>query len=69
MTAKAGCSTPLLPVAEMEKSIPFYEPLGFSTIDTDRCVPVGWACACKVRTGLQLCSGGRSMPWIHRLRL
>jgi hypothetical protein len=43
MSVKAGYSTPLLHVAEIEKSIPFYEPLGFTTIDTDRCVPIGWA--------------------------
>jgi catechol 2,3-dioxygenase-like lactoylglutathione lyase family enzyme len=43
MNAKAGYSTPLLHVAEIEKSIPFYELLGFTTIDTDRCNPLGWA--------------------------
>jgi hypothetical protein len=30
-------------VAEIEKSISFYERLGFTTIDTDRCQPLGWA--------------------------
>ena len=43
MTAKAGYSTPLLHVAEIERSIRFYELLGFETIDTDRCQPLGWA--------------------------
>jgi catechol 2,3-dioxygenase-like lactoylglutathione lyase family enzyme len=43
MSAKAGYSTPLLHVAEIEKSIRFYELLGFTTVDTDRCVPLGWA--------------------------
>jgi catechol 2,3-dioxygenase-like lactoylglutathione lyase family enzyme len=43
MTVKAGYSTPLLHVAEIEKSIRFYELLGFRTIDTDGCKPLGWA--------------------------
>jgi catechol 2,3-dioxygenase-like lactoylglutathione lyase family enzyme len=43
MTAKAGYSTPMLHVAEIEKSIQFYELLGFDTVDTDRCKPLGWA--------------------------
>jgi catechol 2,3-dioxygenase-like lactoylglutathione lyase family enzyme len=43
MRAKVGYSTPLLHVAEIERSIQFYELLGFTTIDTDRCVPIGWA--------------------------
>lgn len=43
MTVKAGYSTPLLHVAEIESSIRFYELLGFTTIDTDRCDPLGWA--------------------------
>jgi len=33
----------LLHVAEIERSIRFYELLGFTTIDTDRCVPLRWA--------------------------
>jgi hypothetical protein len=41
--AKVGYSTPLLHVAEIEKSIQFYELLGFATVDTDRCKPLGWA--------------------------
>lgn len=43
MTVKAGYSTPMLHVAEIEKSIGFYELLGFTTVDTDRCKPLGWA--------------------------
>jgi predicted lactoylglutathione lyase len=43
MTAKASYSTPLMHVAGIEKSILFYERLGFTTIDTDRCTPLGWA--------------------------
>jgi len=43
MTIKAGYSTPMLHVAEIEKSICFYELLGFTTVDTDRCTPLGWA--------------------------
>lgn len=43
MTAKATYSTPMLHVSEIEKSIPFYELLGFATIDTEGCNPMGWA--------------------------
>src|SRR5260370_31728904 len=43
MTAKAGYSTPMLHVAEIEKSIRFYELLGFTTIDTEGCAPLAWA--------------------------
>lgn len=43
MSVKAGYCTPLLHVAEIERSIGFYELLGFSTVDTDRCSPLGWA--------------------------
>ena len=43
MPAKVGYSTPLLHVAEIERSIQFYELLGFTTVDTDRCQPLGWA--------------------------
>lgn len=42
-TVKAGWATPMLHVAEIERSIRFYELLGFATVDTDRCVPIGWA--------------------------
>jgi predicted enzyme related to lactoylglutathione lyase len=43
MTAKATYSTPMLHVAEIENSIRFYELLGFTTIDTEGCKPLGWA--------------------------
>ena len=43
MTAKAAYSTPMLHVAEIERSIRFYELLGFTTVDSDRCTPLGWA--------------------------
>jgi len=43
MSAKVGYSTPVLHVAEIEKSIRFYEQLGFVTVDTDRAKPLGWA--------------------------
>lgn len=43
MSAKVGYSTPMLHVAEIERSIRFYELLGFVTVDTDRCTPLGWA--------------------------
>jgi hypothetical protein len=41
--AKAGYFTPMLHVADIETSIRFYELLGFETVDTDRCEPLGWA--------------------------
>lgn len=41
--AKAGYWTSLLHVASIERSIPFYERLGFELVDTDRCEPIGWA--------------------------
>ncbi|MGA9040383.1 MAG: VOC family protein [Terriglobales bacterium] len=43
MSVKASYSTPIFHVAEIERSIRFYELLGFSTVDTDRCQPLGWA--------------------------
>lgn len=44
MSIKAGYSTPMLHVVEIERSIRFYELLGFVLIDTDRCEPkLGWA--------------------------
>lgn len=43
MTTRAGWYTPMLGVREIERSIPFYELLGFELIDTDRCEPLGWA--------------------------
>jgi len=43
MTIRAGWYTPMLHVVEIERSIPFYELLGFEVIDPDRCEPLGWA--------------------------
>lgn len=43
MSVKAGYSTPMLHVAEIESSIRFYELLGFETVDTDCGKPLGWA--------------------------
>ncbi len=43
MTVKAGYSTPMLHAQEIERSIRFYELLGFEVIDTDACTPIGWA--------------------------
>ncbi|CAN5596377.1 hypothetical protein BH10ACI4_BH10ACI4_34530 [soil metagenome] len=43
MPYKAGYATPILHVADIGQSIRFYELLGFTTIDTDRCTPLGWA--------------------------
>jgi hypothetical protein len=43
VSAKAGYLTPILHVADIEGSIRFYELLGFTTIDTDRVEPLGWA--------------------------
>ncbi len=43
MTIKAGYFTPMLHAAEIEQSIRFYELLGFSTMMTDGCNPIGWA--------------------------
>ncbi len=51
MSAKAGYSTPMPHVTEIEKSIRFYELLGFANIDTDHGKPLGWArlhCAGRV---------------------
>jgi len=33
----------MLHVAEIEKSVPFYQLLGFKTIDTEGCGPLAWA--------------------------
>lgn len=41
--AKVAHSTPILHVAEIERSITFYEKLGFRLIDDDGCKPIGWA--------------------------
>src|SRR5437660_5171566 len=43
MSVNVGYSTPLLHVADIERSIRFYELLGFATLDTDRGKPLGWA--------------------------
>jgi hypothetical protein len=43
VSAKVGYSTPMLHVAEIERSIRYYERLGFVTLDTDRGKPLGWA--------------------------
>jgi catechol 2,3-dioxygenase-like lactoylglutathione lyase family enzyme len=40
---EARIFTPMLHVKSIEASIKFYERLGFKVIDTDRCVPIGWA--------------------------
>jgi catechol 2,3-dioxygenase-like lactoylglutathione lyase family enzyme len=42
MTPKAGWATPMLHVEDMERSIRFYEVLGFELIDTQG-EPPGWA--------------------------
>src|SRR5262245_16465243 len=45
MTAKAGWSTPMLHVADVERSIRFYKLLGFTLVDVegeDGC-SIGWA--------------------------
>ena len=45
MTVKAGWSTPMLHVAEVERSIRFYRLLGFELVDVEgksEC-PLGWA--------------------------
>jgi hypothetical protein len=43
MTVKASYSTPMLHVADIERSIRFYALLGFATVDTDCGQPLGWA--------------------------
>jgi hypothetical protein len=43
MGVKAGWSTPMFHVADVERSIKFYEFLGFEAIDTEGCGPIGWA--------------------------
>jgi hypothetical protein len=43
VNVKAGWLTPLLHAADIEASIRFYELPGFTTIDTDRATPIGWA--------------------------
>ena len=45
MTARAGWSTPMLHVAEVERSIRFYRLLGFELVDVEgqQGGPLGWA--------------------------
>src|SRR5262245_26614262 len=45
MTAKAGWSTPMLHVAEVERSIRFYRLLGFELVDVqgEKDCPLAWA--------------------------
>src|SRR5262245_33113709 len=45
MNAKAGWSTPMLHVAEVERSIHFYRLLGFELVDVEgeEGCPLGWA--------------------------
>ena len=40
---KVGYSSPLMHVADIERSIRFYELLGFIRVDTDCAKPLGWA--------------------------
>jgi catechol 2,3-dioxygenase-like lactoylglutathione lyase family enzyme len=62
MGAKVGYSTPLLHVAEIEKSIGFYELLGFTTIDTDRRHPLEWArLHCEDGSGVMFLRAERSI--------
>ena len=42
-SVRAGWVTPLLHVASVERSIAFWERLGFELVDTDRCEPIGFA--------------------------
>lgn len=43
MNPKAGYSTPIIHAASIERSLAFYELLGFETVDTDGAAPLGWA--------------------------
>lgn len=43
MNAKVSYATPMMHVAEIERSIRFYELLGFTTVDTDGRKPLEWA--------------------------
>lgn len=61
MTAKVGYSTPLLHVSSVEQSIRFYEQLGFATVDTDRCDPLGRVADRR--------AGGRDVPEDHAVRI
>lgn len=62
MTTTVGWYTPMLRVAEIERSIPFYELLGFELIDTDRCEPIGWARMHCQGGALMLLRGGPTNP-------
>lgn len=62
MTTTAGWYTPMLRVAEIERSIPFYEVLGFELIDTDRCEPIGWARMHCQGGAVMLLRGGPTNP-------
>lgn len=56
MTAKAGYSTPSLHVADVARSLRFYQLLGFETIDTD-------ATDATDATGATDGEGGRPPTW------
>lgn len=43
MSVKASHSTPMLHAMDIERSLAFYELLGFVTVDTDCGNPLGWA--------------------------
>ncbi len=43
MSVKATFSTPMPHVMEIERSLAFYELLGFVTVDSDVAEPLGWA--------------------------
>ena len=43
MSVRATYSTPMLHVMAIERSLAFYERLGFLTVDTDGGKPLGWA--------------------------
>ena len=40
---KVSYATPLMHVVDIERSIRFYQVLGFTTVDTDGAKPLGWA--------------------------
>ena len=59
MPVKACYATPLLHVAEIERSLKFYQLLAFETVDTDRCQPLG-GLACILTAGCDVCARGRA---------
>jgi hypothetical protein len=65
MSVKVGYWTPLLHVPEIERSIRFCELLGFTTIDTGRCVPIGWARALRGWVRGDVPEGGTSGGFIR----